>query len=238
MPLNVTLLVAGLILAGMVLKDVFDTVSCRAAAVRRLEWLTADRSGMSCRYGSGRAVGAAVSPPPLRHSSWSRPSLSGWRFGARIWPHGLCGARLFRPHLIHFSDAVYLAGSSLVTVGLSQANPQGSAGGDPRRGILRPRRHDHGGDLFAGSAVQHRAARHRHHQAQHVCGRAAVGADPARALRGPSQSGSAAPCPRRIARLVRNRPSKPQHPPFANLFPVDRHRCRLASSAGRTSISD
>jgi hypothetical protein len=125
MPLNIALLIAGLILAGMVLKDVFDTVivpggsrtSLRithrlvAVSMPLWKWVRGRRRGLSTAFAPFILVSSFV--------IWM--ALLAIAFGLMVY----AARNYFEPHLRHFGDAVYLAGSSLVTVGLSQANPTG-----------------------------------------------------------------------------------------------------------------
>ena len=122
-----------------------------------------------------------------------------------------------------------------MTIGVSQeARPYGIGRWIVLCGrLLRSRRDHHGRHLSARGAEQHCPARHRHHQAQHLGRRAAIGARPCSSAS--PRSATAATRARSFGRaqLVRDRAAEPLHPPVADLFPVGRHRRRLARGARR-----
>lgn len=127
MALNIALFVVGLILAGMVLKDVFETVvvpggsktSLRVA--RRLVFVFLPVWKRA--RGRRRGLSTAFAPFVLVSSFVVWMVLLTIAFGLM----GYAARAYFEPQLKGFGEAAYLAGSSLVTVGLSQVNPGGPA---------------------------------------------------------------------------------------------------------------
>jgi hypothetical protein len=124
---DLILFLAGLVLAGMTLRDVFDTVvvpggsraSLRVAhrLVRLMLPLWKHVRGRS------RGLSATFAPFILVSSFVVWMLLLALAFG--LMAYGF--RRDFDPPLTSFFDAVYIVGSSLVTVGLSQINPTGTA---------------------------------------------------------------------------------------------------------------
>lgn len=127
MALNILLFAAGLILAGMVLKDVFDTVvvpggskaSLRVAHRLVVMLLPIWKSVRGRRGG----VSTAFAPFALVSSFIVWMALLAVAFGVMAF----AVRAHFQPPLTSIGDGIYLAGSSLVTVGLSQVNPAGVA---------------------------------------------------------------------------------------------------------------
>lgn len=125
MALNIAYFLLGLLLAGLTLRDVFDTVvvpgGSRASlrVAHRLvflllpvwKWIRGRRRGLSTTF----------APFVLVSCFFVWMSLLALGFG--LMAYALRAD--FQPHLRGFGDAVYLSGSSLVTVGLSKANPAG-----------------------------------------------------------------------------------------------------------------
>lgn len=116
----------GLVLAGMTLRDVFDTVVVPGGS--RASLRVAHRLVVVLlpiwKQVRGRRRGLSTTFAPLVLVScfilWM--GLLAIAFGLMAY-----AARAhFEPHLRGFGDAVYLAGSSLVTVGLSQVSPVGN----------------------------------------------------------------------------------------------------------------
>ena len=125
MPLNLVLFFAGLILACMVLKDVFDTVVVPGGS--RTSLRVANRIVVVSLpiwkriRGRRRGLSTTFAPFMLVSSFIIWMLLLALAFGLMAF-----AVRAdFNPHLNSFGDAVYLVGSSLVTVGLSQHNPAG-----------------------------------------------------------------------------------------------------------------
>jgi hypothetical protein len=126
MGLDIVLLAAGLVLAGMTLRDVFDTVvvpggsraSLRVAHRLRVALLPLWKTLRGRRHGISGAFG------PLILVS----SFVIW-MGFLALAFGLMAYAMrndFEPPLKGFGEAVYVVGSSLVTVGLSHVNPAGA----------------------------------------------------------------------------------------------------------------
>ena len=127
MALNLAFFLVGLLLAGLVLKDVFETVvvpgGSRASlkVAHRLvvvmlpiwKWIRGRRRGLSTTFAPFVLVSSFV--------LWMAILAIG--FGLMAY----AVRSDFQPPPKGFGDAVYLVGSSLVTVGLSQANPAGLA---------------------------------------------------------------------------------------------------------------
>ena len=125
MALNLLFFAAGLILAGMVLKDVFDTVVVPGgskASLRVAHRLVVVLLPIWKRVrGRRRGLSTAFAPTMLVSCFIIWMALLAIAFGLMAYAM----RAHFEPHLRGFGDAVYLAGSSLVTVGLSQINPAG-----------------------------------------------------------------------------------------------------------------
>jgi hypothetical protein len=125
MAFNIFFFVAGLILAGLVLKDVFDTVVVPGGS--RTSLRVAHRLVVTMLpvwkqvRGRRRGLSTAFAPFVLVSSFVAWMALLAIAFG--LMAYALRAD--FQPRLKDFGDGVYLAGSSLVTVGLSQVNPTG-----------------------------------------------------------------------------------------------------------------
>jgi hypothetical protein len=127
MILNAALFVSGLVLAVMTLRDVFETVvvpggsrtSLRVAHRLRTTLLPLWKSLRGRRQG----ISGAFAPVILVSSFIIWMSLLAVGFGLMAY-----AARAhFQPPLEGFGQAVYVVGSSLVTVGLSHTNPAGAS---------------------------------------------------------------------------------------------------------------
>lgn len=127
MALDIVLLILGLALAALTLRDVFETVvvpgGSRASLriARRLVFLLLP----VWKASRGRLKGLSSTFAPLLlvlcFIIWML--LLAFGFGLMAY-----AARAdFEPRLGSFFDAVYIVGSSLVTVGLAHSNPAGSA---------------------------------------------------------------------------------------------------------------
>ncbi|MFL6726069.1 MAG: ion channel [Sphingomicrobium sp.] len=127
MALNIILFLVGLSLAGMVLKDVFDTVVVPGGSKTPLR--VAHRLVVTLLpvwkqvRGRRRGLSTAFAPFVLVFSFIVWMMFLAIAFGLMAY----AVRAYFQPHLTGFGEAVYLAGSSLVTVGLSQVNPAGLA---------------------------------------------------------------------------------------------------------------
>lgn len=126
MSFDIFLFLAGLALAGLTLRDVFDTVvvpggsraSLRVTHRLRLALLPLWKA----LRGRKRGISGAFAPVILVSSFIIWMSFLALGFGLMAY-----AVRYhFQPPLRSFADAVYLAGSSLVTVGLSESNPFGA----------------------------------------------------------------------------------------------------------------
>jgi hypothetical protein len=126
-PLNILLFVVGLTLAGLVLKDVFDTVVVPGgsrASLRVAHRLVVVLLPVWKQVrGRRRGLSTAFAPLVLVSSFVVWMALLALAFGLMAFST----RSDFQPHLNGFGEGVYLAGSSLVTVGLSQVNPAGLA---------------------------------------------------------------------------------------------------------------
>jgi hypothetical protein len=125
--LDIVLFLVGLTLAGMTLRDVFDTVvvpggsrtSLRVAHRLRVALLPLWKSVGRRRQG----VSGSFAPVILVGSFIIWMSFLALAFGLMAY-----AARThFSPPLRSYGDAVYLVGSALATVGLSESNPHGAA---------------------------------------------------------------------------------------------------------------
>lgn len=123
MPLNIALFLGGLVLAAMVLKDVFDTVVVPGGSRTSLK--VAHRLVVmmlplwkSIR-GRRRGLSTAFAPFVLVSCFVIWMALLAVGFGLMAYSQRAD----FQPHLRTLGDAIYITGSSLVTVGLSQSNP-------------------------------------------------------------------------------------------------------------------
>jgi len=126
MAIDVLLFAMGLALAGLTLRDVFETVVVPGGShallrvPRRLVSLLLP--GWKLVRGRRRGLSGAFAPLILVLSFVIWMSLLAIGFGLMAY-----SARYqFQPHLKSFGEAVYIVGSSLVTVGLSQINPTGA----------------------------------------------------------------------------------------------------------------
>jgi hypothetical protein len=125
MPLNIALLVVGLVLAAMVLKDVFDTVvvpggsrtSLRVA--HRLVVVTLPVWKQV--RGRRRGLSSAFAPFVLVSCFIVWMVLLGIAFGLMTYALRVD----FDPRIHGFGQAIYIAGSALVTIGLSQISSAG-----------------------------------------------------------------------------------------------------------------
>lgn len=127
MALNAVLLIVGLILAGMVLKDVFDTVVVPGGSrtsLRVAHRLTVISLPVWKRVrGRRRGLSGTFAPFVLVSCFIIWMVLLGLAFGLMSYAF----RNEFNPPLKSFFDAAYIVGSSLVTVGLSDATPAGTA---------------------------------------------------------------------------------------------------------------
>ena len=127
MPLNILLFIVGLVLAGMVLKDVFDTVIVPGGSrgsIRVAHRLVVTMLPVWKQIrGRRRGLSTAFAPFVLVSSFVIWMALLAAAFGLMAF----AVRSYFEPPLRGFGEAAYLAGSSLVTVGLSQVNPAGLA---------------------------------------------------------------------------------------------------------------
>lgn len=127
MALNILLFAAGLVLVSMVLKDVFDTVVVPGGSKTSLR--VAHRLVVVLLpiwkhvRGRRRGLSTAFAPFALVSSFVVWMALLAVAFGVMAF----AVRAHFQPQLTSIGDGIYLAGSSLVTVGLSQVNPTGLA---------------------------------------------------------------------------------------------------------------
>ena len=142
----------------------------------------------------------------------------------------------FQPPLHSFGDALYLVGSALATVGLSPHYPHGPARWiDPRAPASAALPSSPWPSPICSRSRTASPARHRHHQAQHLGRRSALGADPARAVRRDPQPGAIARRSARSAQLVRDRPAEPLGSIPRSSISSPPHRRRLAGGARRAA---
>ena len=127
MALDLFLFLIGLILAAMTLRDVFDTVVVPGGS--RASLRVAHRLVRLMlplwKYARGRRRGLSTTFAPLILVS----SFVAWMMLLAI-AFGLMAFAFradFQPPVKSFFDAVYIVGSSLVTVGFTQINPAGMA---------------------------------------------------------------------------------------------------------------
>lgn len=127
MTLDALFFIIGLILATMTLLDVFETVivpgGSRASlrVAKRLVWaiLPLWKSVRGRRHG----LSGSFAPLVLVLCFFTWMALMAFGFGLMAY-----AARAdFKPPLHSLFDAIYIVGSSLVTVGLSESNPAGLA---------------------------------------------------------------------------------------------------------------
>jgi hypothetical protein len=127
MALNIAFFIVGLILSGMVLKDVFDTVVVPGGSKTSLR--VAHRLVVTMLpiwkkvRGRRRGLSATFAPFMLVSSFIIWMALLAIAFGLMAY----AVRASFQPRLNGFGEAVYIEGSSLVTVGLTQDNPTGLA---------------------------------------------------------------------------------------------------------------
>jgi hypothetical protein len=127
MALSLALFFGGLVLAAMTLRDVFDTVVVPGGS--RASMRVAHRLVRiflpiwKLVRGRRRGLSTTFAPFVLVTSFTVWMSFLALAFG--LMAYALRSD--FQPPLKGFGEAVYLSGSSLVTVGLSQINPAGSA---------------------------------------------------------------------------------------------------------------
>ena len=125
MPLNIVFFALGLVLAGMVLKDVFETVVVPGGS--RTSLRVAHRLVVTLLpiwkqvRGRRRGLSTSFAPFVLVSSFVVWMALLAVAFGLMAY----AVRAHFQPPLSSLADGVYLAGSSLVTVGLSKTNPAG-----------------------------------------------------------------------------------------------------------------
>lgn len=126
MALDIFLFLIGLTLAGLTLRDVFETVVVPGGSQALLKVARRLVSALLplWKYARGRRRGLSRTFAPLAlvlsFVIWM--SLLGIGFGLMAY----AASGEFQPPLHGFGEAVYVAGSSLVTVGLSQVNPIGA----------------------------------------------------------------------------------------------------------------
>jgi hypothetical protein len=127
MAIDIFLFLTGLILAGLTLRDVFDTVVVPGGSQAFLK--VARRLVFALlplwKHARGRRRGLSRTFAPLilvlSFVIWM--SLLGVSFGLMAY-----AARFhFQPPLESLGEGIYVVGTSLVTVGLSQVNPTGGA---------------------------------------------------------------------------------------------------------------
>lgn len=127
MTLDALLFVIGLVLATMTLLDVFETVvvpgGSRASlrVAKRLVWglLPIWKSVRGRRHG----LSGSFAPLVLVLCFFTWMALMAFGFGLMAY----AARGNFKPPLHSLFDAIYIVGSSLVTVGLSESNPAGLA---------------------------------------------------------------------------------------------------------------
>jgi hypothetical protein len=125
--LNLLLSAAGILLAWLTLRDVFETVVVPGGSRASIK-VTRRIGGALLRLyklirGRKRGISSAFAPLVLVSSFVIWMGLLALAFGLMAY-----GARShFSPPLRGFGSAVYEAGSALVTIGLSRSFPQGAA---------------------------------------------------------------------------------------------------------------
>lgn len=127
MAVNLILFCVGLVLAGLTLRDVFDTVVVPGgsrASLRVAHRLVRLMLPLWKRVrGRRRGLSTSFAPFILVSSFIAWMALLAIAFGLMAFAFRAD----FEPPVRSFPDAVYVVGSSLVTVGLSQVNPGGMA---------------------------------------------------------------------------------------------------------------
>lgn len=126
MTVNLLLFAAGLILAWLTLRDVFDTVVVPGGSTASLQVTRRVGSSllalMKLIRGRRRGLSGTFAPLVLVSSFLIWMTLLALAFGLMVY-----GARgHFTPPIRAFGDAVYEAGSALLTVGLSPHYPVGA----------------------------------------------------------------------------------------------------------------
>jgi hypothetical protein len=125
MALNIGFFIVGLVLAAMVLKDVFETVvvpgGSRASLKVTHRLVIVFLPVWKRIRGRRRGLSTAFAPFILVSCFVIWMALLAIGFGLMAYSF----RSDFQPPLKTFGDAAYLVGSSLVTVGLSKANPAG-----------------------------------------------------------------------------------------------------------------
>lgn len=125
MPFDVILFLAGVIVAWLTLRDVFDTVVVPGGSRASLKVTSRIGRALLALYklarGRRRGISSTFAPLVLVSSFLTWMSLLALAFGLMIY--GLRGH--FDPPIRLFGDAVYEAGSALLTIGLSPHYPVG-----------------------------------------------------------------------------------------------------------------
>ena len=127
MTLDIFLFAVGIVLAAMTLMDVFETVvvpgGSRASlrVARRLVWALLPL--WKAMRGKRHGLSGAFAPLVLVCCFIIWMALLALGFGMMAY----AGRSDFEPPLKSIFDGIYIVGSSLVTVGLSQSNPTGIA---------------------------------------------------------------------------------------------------------------
>jgi Ion channel len=127
MAIDILLILLGIALAWLTLRDVFDTVVVPGGARGSLQ--VTRRVGTLLLYvwkavrGRRRGITFSFAPLVLVSSFVIWMSLLSLAFGLMIY-----GVRMdFKPPMTSFGDSVYQAGGALLTIGLSSHFPQGVA---------------------------------------------------------------------------------------------------------------
>ncbi|MFL6721660.1 MAG: ion channel [Sphingomonas sp.] len=127
MALDLILFLAGVVLAWLTLRDVFDTVVVPGGSRASLQ--VTRRVGIillalyKLARGPKRGISSTFAPLVLVSSFSIWMSLLALAFGLMAF----AARAAFRPSIGSFGDAVYQAGTALVTVGLSGHYPYGAA---------------------------------------------------------------------------------------------------------------
>lgn len=126
MALDIVYFLIGLAMAGLTLRDVFDTVIVPGGSRTALR--IAQRLVLVFlplwKFVRGRRHGLSTTFAPFVLVSCFFVWMSLLAIGFGLMAYALRGD--FEPPLRGFGEAVYLCGSSLVTVGLAQVNPAGA----------------------------------------------------------------------------------------------------------------
>ena len=127
MGIDLILFFTGFALASFTLRDVFDTVVVPGGSRASLRVTHRLRVALlplwKALRGRRRGISGAFAPVILVSSFIIWMSFLALGFGLMAY----ASRYHFQPPLRSFGDAVYVAGSSLVTVGLSESNPFGAA---------------------------------------------------------------------------------------------------------------